>query len=212
MKPRSIAWLIAAFLLSMAALLTACDSRAAAVRATDESYDVALDSNDGATAVTFLSKDSLAWLDRMVELARTAKKSKVKNLPYGERHEVLQIRLLLKPGELRNIDGRSYYIRLVGAGWTGSTSEARRTKISLSSAGDAATVTYRYPGEQETFFGYWVFEDGAWKEDQVKAAFEASRSSDSDARAAGMTEDQMLVDYLEQSSGLEVPESIWDPG
>lgn len=211
MNARPILWLGALLLLPLAALLAGCDARAAEVSATDDGYDVALNGGDGPTAATYLSKDSVAWLDDMVGLARTARKDKVKALPYRDRLEVLQIRLLLEPDELKKADGRSYYIRLVNEGWVVSTSEAKRIKISFNSAKDRATITYRYPGERETFHGSWVLEDGQWKDDRVTDADEINQEARAQARAGGVTEDDLLFDVLAENLEMEIPDSIWDP-
>jgi hypothetical protein len=108
----------------------------------------------------------------MVALSRTADRKKVKSLPYADRFDVLLVRLLLKPAERKTADGRAFFIRLVESGWVHSTSHAKRVRISVSNAGDAATITYRFPGETETVDLYFLFEDGGWKEDRVRSAFD----------------------------------------
>jgi hypothetical protein len=207
---RLIPMMVVAVLLSFIAGFAGCDKQAAEVEAADVAYDNFLDADDGAGAVGFVSKDSLARLDRLIGVARKAKKSEVQALPYNDRLEVLQIRMLLKRDLLKPVDGRSYYAKLVSSGWVNSTSDLERIKVKVDSSKTSATVTYRLPGTSETTQGFWVLEDGAWKEDQV-AQNERDRSDyKAHAKEAGMTEDEYLLTTLEDRAGEKVPPTIWD--
>ncbi|MCC6677251.1 MAG: hypothetical protein IT436_08905 [Phycisphaerales bacterium] len=201
---------LVALLLFPFLLVAGCDSEAAEVVATDKAYDRAIDSQNGAAAVEFLSKDSVAFLDRMVETARVEWKDQLKARPFHERYEILRARLLYKPAELKQANGRSYYTRLVDEGWVWSTSEARRTKVAVANSKARATITYKYRGDRETFRGYWVFEDGKWKEDLVLDGGEIDQFAREQSARERISEDQLLVRMLEDETERDVPDSIWE--
>lgn len=188
-----------------------CDSAARDVAATDDAYDKALNSNDGAAAVEYLSKDSLAWMDEMLEKARKAQKAEVMALPFNERYEVLRMRLILKPEEIKGATGKTYYAQAVNRGWVTSTSEARRTKITVTGGGKRAIVVYKYPGERENFRGSWVLEDGRWKEDLVTEASEVNNNARVEAGRQRITEHQYLMQLLEYDADGDIPETVWNP-
>lgn len=211
MSTRFIQSVMALFILTLSVALGGCDKSAEEVRAADIAFDAALDSHNGAKAATFLSKGSIERLDQLVNLARTAKKAEVKALPFTDRYEVLRMRLLFKPKELKTMDGLTYAAKLVDMGKQGSTSKHTRENISVNPAKTRATMTLRPPNSDETRQVVWVFEDGAWKADEATEAQLQSERITARLREVGMTEDQLLMRRLERASDGEVPESIWDP-
>lgn len=196
-------------MLPLCVLLTGCDAEVAHVKEVDDRYDMALDSRHGKTALAYVSKDSIAWFDSMVETARTASKSKVQALPFAERLEVLQIRLLVPAADLKKMDGREYLIRSVDEGWQGSTSQLKRHSVRVNNG--RATITYRDPDSGTQSQGYYVLEDGAWKEDRLSLNADLNQSAGSEAREAGMTEDELIFEILGELSGDTVSESVWNP-
>ncbi|MEK6702443.1 MAG: hypothetical protein AABZ53_09280 [Planctomycetota bacterium] len=212
MTIRSLSIALVLIMLSFVSVLGGCDAEATDVRETDKAFDKALDSQSGAQAVTFLSKDSIARLDRMMALARTAKKAEVQALSFTDRLDVLQARMLFKAKELKTADGRLYFTRLVGSGWQGSTSDCTRVSISVNGEKSRATITYRIPRGKETFQGIWVKENGEWKSDVAAESDVGDRDAAERAKEIGMNMDQYLMYRLEEGSGGEaIPPTIWDP-
>ncbi len=191
--------------------LGGCDKKAAEVLAADEQYDNCLDADDGAGAVRYVSKNSLARLDRLISVARTAKKAEVRAMPFDDMQEVLMMRHLLGPELLKPMDGRTYYTKIVQKGWLHSTSHLERIKIKVDSSGTSATVTFRDPEDSEITYGHWVFEDGAWKEDQLADLQTSHAELKAAAKEARMTEDEMIMASLEIRIGETVPPTVWDP-
>ena len=211
MLTRLIPLVLAALMLAFFSGIGGCDKKAAEIQAADEQYDNCLDADDGAGAVRYVSKDSLARLDRLIAIARTAKKADVKALPLPDMQEVLQMRVLLGSELLKPIDGRTYYIKLVSKGWVNSTSLLERVKIKVDSVGTSATVTYRDPDDKETTYGHWIFEDGSWKEDQIADLQNPQMDLKAAAKEARMTEEELLLTGLGARTGETVLTTVWDP-
>lgn len=211
MITRIIQAVVALFILTLSVALGGCDASAEEVRAADMAFDAALDSRNGAKAATFLSKGSIERLDQLVNLARTAKKAEVKALPFTDRYAVLRMRLLFKPKELKAMDGRAYAVKMVDMGKQGSTSKYTRGNISVNSTKTRATMTLTPPNSDESRQVVWIFEDGAWKADEVSEAQLANDWIADRLREVGMSEEEFLMRRLQRVSDGDVPESIWDP-
>lgn len=188
-----------------------CDRKAGEIQAIDQQLDNCLDADDGAGAVRYLSQDSVARLDRLVSVARTAKQPEVRALPISDRLDVLQIRLLLGRDLLKPIDGRAYYIKLINMGWMGSTSTHERVKTRVASDGKSATVTYRRPNAANASEGHWVFESGTWKTDEVRTAETSGVALRALAVSEGVKEDQILMLVLKLRTKQKLTAALWDP-
>lgn len=198
-------------MLAFVTSLAGCDKRAAEVAAADDQYDARLDANDGEGAVKFVSKDSLARLDRLLTVARTGNSASVKALPYGDKIEVLGMRLLLGRELHQPIDARTYFIRVVNKGWYSSSSSYERIKVKVNGKGTSATVTLRDPEDSETYSSYWVFEDGAWKFDEVADMKKHDAEFRKAVKEAGMTEEEVIFAILEEETGETLTPELWDP-
>ncbi len=203
--------LVLVLLLPMLAMGAGCDNRAKEVSAADDAYDAALDTMNGPAAAAWLSKESVARLESMLEIARKGKKAEVQALGMSDRLEVLRMRLLLKGDINKPLDGRGYYAKLVSSGWVTSTSDMKRVKVQVEPSKTRATVMYKSPYQVEGVMGYWVFEDGAWKEDQVLDR----QMQDSELRTAAQEERKSENDYLLWVLGeqleMKIPATVWDP-
>lgn len=210
MRTRIVSVFMVLAVISLVLGLGGCDRKVAEVVAADKALDKAIDSGDGQTVVSMISQDSLARMDRLLDFARTAKKSEVKALPVADRLEVLQVRQELKSDVRKPMDARTYYARLVTNRRTESTSGAKRGKITFNAAKTEAKMLLTSPDGSDYMYGYWVYEGGGWKEDFVARVRDDAGRIQAAARELSMTEDEFLIFRLEESSEEAVPPSIWD--
>lgn len=195
----------------MLACLSGCDDTSRQIREADEASNKALDANNGAEAVKFLSKGSIDRLSNLIMKARKAKKADVQKLPWADKFDILVIRMLIDPARLRKMNGREVYLEMVDRGWVYSTSGYERQNYKYSKDKTQATVTYIDRRSRIWFKSYWIFEDGGWKQDQAADVVEIGRWAAEEAKDAKITEDQLLMYELSNLFEVDVPEKVWQP-
>lgn len=186
------------------------NSNKAAVEA-DRKYQSALESRDGDAAAAMLSKESLAWLDSVVALARTAKRDELKSAEYAERFEALFVRLNVPPAQLKQIDGAGYWKYRVLQGWVRSRSNmGDRPTGKARIKGKHAEVLYASDIPDYTPFEEFVFENGQWKCDLAAAAAGTNDWLRNDPRGRSNM-DRSLMEDLGRLTGKTATDAVWDP-
>ena len=191
--------------------LTGCDQTPYLVTKADKEWDAAVDANNGAQAVLYLSNASIEHGDKIATMALTATKSQVKALPAYERFEVLQARLLMKLDGLKTIDGRTFYAGCVNHGWVYSTSVLRRQKVVVGGTKTSAVIYYKMPPNAPPLRSQWFLEDRQWKCDITRIDGDPDAHWLEEARVEGKSVDDYMIAQLEELNGDQLSSSIWEP-
>lgn len=207
----SSSWVLACLLLLLP-ILGACDKEIEDLKAMDRAWDRAVDDGDGQKAASFLSKASIAHMDTLLTHARKSSRKQVEALCYSDRFDVLAMRLIMTQSELSRATGWESYVHLVNDGLVWSTTYYKRTRYSVDADRPQARVTYQVPFTKETFNSHFIKEDGKWKGDFVSNVAEINKMAKARAKELNITENQLLIQTLEEAWETEVPDSIWNAG
>jgi hypothetical protein len=198
--------------------LIGCDDKAADkedIRAVWQQLDTCNNAADGNGVVAVFTESSFAANVKLMKVGLDGTPAQVKALPAFDRMEVLRMRLLSNRAEISKLDGRGYVRFATSKGWYVMPSEDRTKdtlpKITFSKSGTEAWANIVSEGKRTGMRLHFVKEGGQWKYDEPEAMVEYSRLLADEARAAGVSENDFIIDVLEEELGRKIPASIWDP-
>ncbi len=185
---------------------------------------------DGTTYASLVTKDGLDDSAKSLKLALTGKKAEVAALPMPRRYEILLVRLMGSKAEIKDLDGKgfvewqvttglqNYNIQPEGYFGLGKITFADNTHASGVITMAAATRrtsqdfdSYRSVARMPTPYSVrFLLEEGQWKFDL--SGFDAAVDYEIRKRikATGLPEDAALLKLLNQITGKEVPQKIWN--
>lgn len=182
---------------------------------------------DGETAASLYARPTLEYYDRLVKLAREAKRDEIAKLTPLERYEIIRLRHRSTLAEMKPLDGRGYIKLAVNKGWWKGNDEyvdeetqLADIKVTGSSAWvDLGLDSSRVNGlsrilnapDRKRYLRLYK-EDEVWKVDTTSMHELANelmgRAMD---RMGTGDKESIFVRWEEGQSGKEVPANIWDP-
>lgn len=190
----------------------------AAIRQLMRDYNTAGQERNGEWCVSMMSPDTLAHYTDLVKLALDGTEAQVRKRTAFDRHEVLLARTLATRKDLRGKDGRAYQVWAVGQGWYVTDEDLYDewtdglADISIDSAGTAAWCYIREGRQKTRFTLRFVKVNGKWLFDEPSIYEYFDHWTANEARAMGVSQDQLLADLIEYQHGKEVDfKSVWKP-
>jgi hypothetical protein len=165
---------------------------------------------DGAGAAAVVDRGTIAYYQRMRDLAVAGKADDVKKLPLLDKLMVLRMRHQIPLAQLKAMDGKGAFAFGVSQGWVGDN-VAKMGAGPVEITGDRATVTFLVGGKPTPAKLALQREGNAWRIDIVslfQLSGEAFRKLQQESEKS---EDAFMFELLEQISGKPVPATIWNP-
>lgn len=184
------------------------DPKAKDVRAADDRINQAIDSGNGAAAIKLLTRDTLNRYTRLVKAAREMSRQSLRGLPFVDRMDVLLIRARFSAADLKNMDGAGYYKTLIDRRMIQSTVAEGMRAGKVKVKGNSATMEWWAEGDPEPSMGFYEFEDGEWKEDQVAFAQWEDRLLTKNRKEAGMTEEELIEEIIAETLSRPMPDGL----
>ncbi|MEM9064221.1 MAG: hypothetical protein AAGB51_01890 [Planctomycetota bacterium] len=183
----------------------------AGVQATFERYEAAVRDQDGVGAVSCIAAPTLAYYQRVVDLAIDAEPEELRGLDVGIQIDVLKLRGRTSPELIRRLDGERLIGLSVQQGWI---SMNMPEGISLGTPildGDRAAVPLFLNGASVGASMEFRLEDGVWKIN-IASNFDIVEMLHRDAATqAGMPIDVYARIQVEYILRRQVPDSMYEP-
>lgn len=189
----------------------AATESAAAVQRGFAIYKSALVRHDGARAAATVSGNSLAYYDRMRQLALSAPKDELEQLEGTERMLVLGMRHQASRDLLEAATPAELVAYAVSSGLVSDLSVATTELGPVSIQGERARAWVVVDGQPTRSVLQFVLEDAVWKFD-LEFAMEASSGLIAAlSEQLGVSENDVIFELLARGSGLAVGPEIWVP-
>lgn len=212
--------MIAAFCLCLSTLILqgGCDTRATDKEDMEvliQTLDSCNNSSDGNGILGIFTQSTWDHNDALIKLALEGTEAEVKALHMADRMEVLRMRLRSNRAELSKLKGMEYTRFATSRGWYVLPREDRAlatlTKFKFSPDGNEAWANLVHDGEPSNTRIHFIKEGGQWRYDEPDAMKSYSADYQFAARAERVPENRFIFNMLEQETGKDVPETIWQP-
>jgi hypothetical protein len=174
-------------------------------------YKSALERRDGARAASAVSANSLAYYDRVRQMALTASREELSKVEGTERMLALGMRHQAPAELLATATPAELLAYAVSAGLVTNTAVAETELGEVSIEGERARAWIVVDGEPMRGVLQFVREDGLWKFDLEFAMRSSSGLIAALAQKSGLTEDAVIFQLLSQGTGKPVAPEIWIP-
>ncbi len=184
---------------------------ATAVRASFDGYKQAILDQAGEKSVGFVDRNTLAYYQKMRDLALRGDRETIRALSTVDKLFVLSIRHRISSEEVELMTGESLFVYAVNQGWIGKASVINNEVGDITVSGTHATGVH-VSGRKASPFK-WVFqmENGKWKLDLTSIMPAADQAFKQVIRQSGLHEDEFLITIIESVSGEKVADTVWDP-
>lgn len=181
------------------------------IRESFAAYKKAVLDAKGADAAEHVDSDSLAYYQRIRNLAFDGLADEVKALPAADKMAVLIARLRVPADELQTMDGRGLLEHAVNQGWIGKQSIERSDLGTI--VVEAATATGDLLIDQkETKLTMKFTRSGSdWKLNVPHMTAAAQTAITQTIAESGQDENEFVVNIIAFTAGQEVRDSIWEP-
>lgn len=182
------------------------------VREAFNAYRQAVLDAKGSEAANFIDSDSLAYFQRIRNLAFDGLADEIKALPAADKMLVLITRLRVSADDLQTLDGRGLFEYAANQGWIGKQS-VKHSDLGSVKIVDADTATGELlidKKETPLTMKFTRAADG-WKLNlpHINAATQEELAKT--IAASEQDENEFVVNIIAFSTGQEVRESIWEP-
>jgi len=174
-------------------------------------YRSALVARDGARAAAWISANSLAYYDRMRELALSAPRDALEALEGTERMLVLGMRHQAPRELLETATPAELVAYAVDSGLVSDTSVATTELGEITIQGDRARAWIVIDGQPTRGVLQFARDQSAWKFDLEFAMRASSGLVAALAQQLGVSENEVIFELLGRGSGRPVGPEIWVP-
>ena len=180
------------------------------IRACFDNYFAALKAGDGNMAASLVDNNTLKHFDHMLELARSADSATVSGLDAMDQMTVLSMRMQVPAEELRSLDARDAVARSVSKGMMADGGPEGLGLGDVTVEGDKASAPLKMYGFPTPAKFSFQREEGQWHID-LTSLFDLSRQAFGQMASGGEEGNAMLMQMLEENTGMAVPASVWHP-
>jgi hypothetical protein len=204
-------------LILLLTLLTGCGSADEKnIRTCYAKYLVAFDNDDGKTAASLVSKDTIDYYGQILDCALNSSESQTHALSYWRKILVLQARARFPADELQTLAPEDYFSYTVkhNSSDLGTEKQKKQQKIfklgKITIQGEKASVQALVNGVEVPDAFFFVKEGNNWKMDLVPGMTRAEGILAAQLQSQKISEDEMLVIALKRG-GLDISPDIWKP-
>lgn len=182
-----------------------------AIRACFDNYFAALKEGRGQDAADLVDSRTVAHYERVLELARNADSTTVAGLDAMDQIAVLSMRMVNSPEELIGMDAREAIARSVSDGLMSDSGPEGISLGNVEVTGDEAQAPLKMFGFPTPAKFTFRKEEKGWRID-ITSLFELSKQGMQQVMKASEGEANPVLKLLQETTGKEVPQSIWHPG
>lgn len=182
-----------------------------AIRACFDNYFAALKEGRGQDAADLVDSRTVAHYERVLELARNADSTTVAGLDAMDQIAVLSMRMVNSPEELIGMDAREAIARSVSDGLMSDSGPEGISLGNVEVTGDEAQAPLKMFGFPTPAKFTFRKEEKGWRID-ITSLFELSKQGMQQVMKASEGEANPVLKLLQETTGKEVPLSIWHPG
>lgn len=182
-----------------------------AIRACFDNYFAALKEGRGQDAAELVDSRTVAHYERVLELARNADSTTVAGLDAMDQIAVLSMRMVNSPEELIGMDAREAIARSVSDGLMSDSGPEGISLGNVEVTGDEAQAPLKMFGFPTPAKFTFRKEEKGWRID-ITSLFELSKQGMQQVMKASEGEANPVLKLLQETTGKEVPLSIWHPG
>ena len=183
-----------------------------AVRKAFTRYQSALLAKDGSAAAAAVSANSLAFYDRMRNLALAGTKAEIQALDGTEQVLVLSLRVRAPRPLLRSGSPDALIAYAVDQGMISAGTVARTQLGEITLHGTEADATLLLDGHPVPGAGFRFHREGdVWNFDLEHASLLARGIFGRLAEQRGVSQEALILELLSKTSGRSVGPEVWDP-
>jgi hypothetical protein len=208
--PGRIAAVVVALAIALPAAAAPAGDDAKAVKSTFKAYQTALVKRDGAGAAAVVDRGTIAYYQRVRDLAVAGKADEVKKLPLLDKLMVVRMRHQVPLAQLKAMDGKAAFAFGVSQGWVGDN-VAKVGAGPVEIKGDRASLTFMVGGEPTPAKLGFQREGNAWRVDLVSLFQLSGAGFKKHQEESEKSEDDFILELIGQLAGKPVPATIWNP-
>jgi len=182
-----------------------------AIRACFNSYKTSVLAGNGEEAVQFVDANTLAYFEKMLELALHGEAATVKGLSALDKLMVLLVRFQIEPELLSQMDGRQLYVYSIDEGLVDREGMAANGIGKVTVNDGHAEGDHVANGVRSDLKYAFHLEDGEWKLDITSIYPAMEIAIKLMARNSRMNENDYLLFIVELDEDKKVTPEIWQP-
>ena len=183
------------------------DSETAKIQALYKAYETAVDKKDTKAILSMLSTSSKQYFDKVLLLAKKAKKTEVMQLPLSDKVAVLTLRHTTTDQELLAMNAQSFMMQSMDKGLKKNIN-TQNTLGPITIKGNTATAPLVVNGKPSPVAMTFVKEGTAWKYDYT--ALLNNMNQMMQMFAAQANNEAFLMQMLQGINGKKPDASIWN--
>ena len=185
------------------------DEQAAVIEAMN-AYKRAILAGDGEAAVELIDRKTIKYYDELLEKILYADSVTMVSLPIVDQISILLARQTIPLKVLKRMDGSSFFVHSIDAGWTGNGGV--RGEIGNIEIFEDWAVGYQMKDGEPTPIGLrFNRENGAWRLDLTSILLYANIILTKYVDAQPLSRRVFLQTTVEQMSGVVSTDTMWHP-
>ncbi len=182
-----------------------------AIHAAFSAYHQAVFTGDGQAASELIDDDSIAYYQRVRDLAFDASADETKALDVSDKLTVLLIRARVSAADLQALDGRGLFVMMVEQGWVAKQSAENVDLADIVVDGDAATGRMVINRETTPLEMKFTRTGADWKLNLPHIAAIGQRALKKQIESNGQPENEFVINNVATVVGRSLRPSIWEP-
>lgn len=178
------------------------------VRAAFNNYKNAVLAQEGAKVIQYITKNTLDYFEGILEKIKFADKETILGSSLADQTQILILRRFFSKEEIFGFDGAKLYAASIDQGLMGAQLEKMSIGL-VAIKGDKGKAQMVLDGTKTAIFFDFLKEGKQWKIDITTTLIMTTRSVETQARKAGLSTTQYLVDMLQLNESEK--EQIWEP-
>jgi len=182
----------------------------AAVLSAFKAYQAALLRKDGPACARLVDSATLAYYQRMRDLALTGGAAEIKKLPMLDKVMIVRMRHQVPVAEIKQMDGGRMLGYGVSQGWIGDKG-AQAVFGDIDVNGDVASGAFMIDGKPTSTRMGLRNERGAWRINLLSVFPASNFLFKKLQKESGKPEDDFVLSLVGTLAGTPVPDTIWNP-
>ena len=180
------------------------------IQACFEQYKSAILDKDGPTASTLVTQSTINLYGEYRMLALFSDKQEIAARPISDRLSVAMLRHMMDMNYLEQLTAQQLFMYGVSEGWVGSSEFSYITMGELQIEDNRATCSALINGTKSPESLSFEKTDTGWKMNLIPLMASVNSTLRQVAVMQGISEDQLIINALEELSGKKVNPKIWE--
>lgn len=173
-------------------------------------YKNAILEDRGDEAADVVSKATIDYYQKMLDIALTADSATVDQLGITDKMTVLTVRHKVPKSTIAELDGRGFFIYAISAGMVGKNSVINATIGEVKVNENFATGQLLVNGQESPMY-FHFYHEGDWKLDLTSLFHITNTALNQMVQESGMSQNEFLFQILQSLTGRYPNSTIWQP-